>query len=77
MKQVEYTLAILVLCTIAYFVKGETPLAEHNVSFLFEKSGCKVYSFEAMDGIRAKKHFFTTCRGAVLDKDEMNITEAE
>lgn len=75
MKQFHYSLIILALVGILWVFHKEEPIAEHTVTFLFEKDGCKVYSFKSMEGWTYKKHFFTSCRGGIIDPDDINITE--
>lgn len=77
MKQFHYSLIMLAILALFFIFKSKEPIAEHDVSFLFEKDGCKIYSFRVYDDWKYKKHFFTTCQGEVIDPEDINITEVE
>ena len=76
MKQIIYSVGILlILCVIVVYHSGKIVVPEHSVQFLFEKEGCKVYTFKTFESLKYKTHFFTTCKGHIVDPDEMNLTE--
>jgi hypothetical protein len=78
--QIYYSFSILTVFLAAFILskpKSENIIAESDAKLILTKDGCKVYAFKVMEGAQAKAHFFTTCKGAVLDRDEFNITELE
>ena len=76
MKQLSYTILIFaVLCGFLIF-RGQ-PGTEHDMRFVGEKDGCKLYSFKTFDGAKNKTHYYTNCRGEIIEPDEINITEVE
>jgi hypothetical protein len=77
MKQLAYSIAALVFLGGSIAYRNSHGTLEHDVKFLFEKDGCKVYSFKTFEGTQVKDHFFTSCKGAILDPETYNITELE
>jgi hypothetical protein len=75
MKQIPYSVFILFALVIAFFFRGETPVGEHDVKFLFKNKGCNLYQFKVLDGIKYKSHFYADCGGAVFDTDDITVTE--
>jgi hypothetical protein len=74
-NQVFFTLLVfVVLVSLLVFKKGG-PYYEHDITLAFEKDGCKVYRFLSYDGRVHKTHYFTSCKGDVIDPDEINPTE--
>ena len=76
MKQFLYTACIFAVFGVFLLFRGAKG-TEHDVRLAFEKDGCKIYSFKTLEGIKNKMHYFTTCKGEVIEPDEINITEVE
>lgn len=76
MKQIHYSLIIFVIFGL-FFMFSQHSIPEYDIRFAFEKDGCKVYSFKSFDGVIQKKHYFTSCKGNIVDPDEVNFTEVD
>ena len=79
MKQVVYTLAIFALLSLTFLFNRihNGVHYEHEFRFVREQDGCKLYAFKSWDGWKDKKHYYTTCKGEVVEPDEINVTDWE
>lgn len=80
MKQVFYTVSIFAVLVLVFIFNSERNVVFYEHDFRFVKQlddSCRLYAFKTFDGLKDKRHYYTTCKGAVIEPDEINVTDTE